>query len=288
MQNKFLNYLVLITGLAISAIAAWYSIVGLAAIFAASVIPVIIMGSALEIGKLVSISWLYQNWNRTPILIKTYFMFAIIVLMFITSMGIFGFLSKAHIEQTLGTNNMQIEVAAIDTKIDREQKRIDSNQTVLDQLDSAVQVLTESQRIRGKDGAIAVREAQQEQRDAIQAQIDSALNNIQELQAEKSKLEIERVSLEAEVGPIKYVAELIFEQSDKEMLDKSIRYVILLLIFVFDPLAVLLLLAFNMSMKTKEDGSDMEFLDFEQVAKKARKPRKKKSANNTTITLPVV
>jgi len=287
MQNKFLNYLVLITGLAISAIAAWYSIVGLAAIFAASVIPVIIMGSALEIGKLVSISWLYQNWNRTPILIKTYFMFAIIVLMFITSMGIFGFLSKAHIEQTLGTNNMQIEVAAIDTKIDREQKRIDSNQTVLDQLDSAVQVLTESQRIRGKDGAIAVRQAQQEQRDAIQAQIDSALNSIQELQAEKSKLEIERVGLEAEVGPIKYVAELIFEESGKDVLDKSIRYVILLLIFVFDPLAVLLLLAFNMSMKNKEDGSDMEFLDFEQVAKKTRKPRKKKSANNTTITLPV-
>ena len=287
MQNKFLNYLVLITGLAISAIAAWYSIVGLAAIFAASVIPVIIMGSALEIGKLVSISWLYQNWNRTPILIKTYFMFAIIVLMFITSMGIFGFLSKAHIEQTLGTNNMQIEMAAIDTKIDREQKRIDSNQTVLDQLDSAVQVLTESQRIRGKDGAIAVRQAQQEQRDAIQAQIDSALNSIQELQAEKSKLEIERVGLEAEVGPIKYVAELIFEESGKDVLDKSIRYVILLLIFVFDPLAVLLLLAFNMSMKNKEDGSDMEFLDFEQVTKKTRKPRKKKSANNTTITLPV-
>jgi hypothetical protein len=207
--------------------------------------------------------------------------------MFITSMGIFGFLSKAHIEQTLGTNNMQIEVAAIDTKIDREQKRIDSNQTVLDQLDSAVQVLTESQRIRGKDGAIAVRQAQQEQRDAIQAQIDSALNSIQELQAEKSKLEIERVGLEAEVGPIKYVAELIFEESGKDVLDKSIRYVILLLIFVFDPLAVLLLLAFNMSMKNKEDGSDMEFLDFEQVAKKTRKPRKKKSANNTTITLPV-
>jgi len=287
MQNKFLNYLVLITGLAISAIAAWYSIVGLAAIFAASVIPVIIMGSALEIGKLVSISWLYQNWNRTPFLVKTYFMMAIFVLMFITSMGIFGFLSKAHIEQTLDTNNMQIEMAAIDTKIDREQKRIDSNQTVLDQLDSAVQVLTESQRIRGKDGAIAVRQAQQEQRDAIQAQIDSALNSIQELQAEKSKLEIERVGLEAEVGPIKYVAELIFEESGKDVLDKSIRYVILLLIFVFDPLAVLLLLAFNMSMKNKEDGSDMEFLDFEQVTKKTRKPRKKKSANNTTITLPV-
>lgn len=253
MQDKFLNYLVLVTGLAISAIAAWYSIVGLAAIFAASVIPVIIMGSALEVGKLVSISWLYNNWSKTPFLIKTYFMSAIIVLMFITSMGIFGFLSKAHIEQSLGTSNMQVEMSNIDIKIDREQKRIDSNQKVLDQLDSAVQVLTEAKRIRGSGGAIAVREAQQEQRDALQSQIDDSLNKIQDFQAEKKKLEIQQIGLEAEVGPIKYVAELIFEESNKEVLDKAIRYVIILLIFVFDPLAVLLLLAFNMSMKDVEE-----------------------------------
>lgn len=253
MQDKFLNYLVLVTGLAISAIAAWYSIVGLAAIFAASVIPVIIMGSALEVGKLVSISWLYNNWSKTPFLIKTYFMSAIVVLMFITSMGIFGFLSKAHIEQSLGTSNMQVEMSNIDIKIDREQKRIDSNQIVLDQLDSAVQVLTEAKRIRGSGGAIAVREAQQEQRDALQSQIDDSLNKIQDFQAEKKKLEIQQIGLEAEVGPIKYVAELIFEESNKEVLDKAIRYVIILLIFVFDPLAVLLLLAFNMSMKDVEE-----------------------------------
>lgn len=271
MQDRLLNYLVLITGLAISAIAAWYSIVGLAAIFAASVIPVVIMGSALEVGKLVSISWLYNNWSKTPFLIKTYFMAAIMVLMFITSMGIFGFLSKAHIEQTLGTNNMQIEMSTIDTKIEREQKRIDSNQKVLDQLDGAVQVLTEARRIRGRDGAIAVRKDQQEQRDSLQSQIDEALNSIQELRAEKSKLEVERVGLEAEVGPIKYVAELIFEDSGKEVLDRAIRYVIMLLIFVFDPLAVLLLLAFNMSMKKEEDQLVPETIEGKRTTSKSKK-----------------
>jgi hypothetical protein len=198
-------------------------------------------------------------------------MAAIIVLMFITSMGIFGFLSKAHIEQTLGTNNMQIEMSTIDTKIEREQKRIDSNQKVLDQLDGAVQALTEAQRIRGRDGAIAVRKDQQEQRDSLQSQIDEALNSIQELQAEKSKLEVERVGLEAEVGPIKYVAELIFEDSGKEVLDRAIRYVIMLLIFVFDPLAVLLLLAFNMSMKKEDDQLVPATIEGKQTASKNKK-----------------
>lgn len=252
MGNIFLSAITLISGLAISGIAAYYSIVGLTAIFAASFWPVVIMGSALEVGKLVAISWLYNNWSKAPFLIKTYFIFAIAVLMFITSMGIFGFLSRAHIEQTVTTNNSDIEIVSIDTKIDREQKRIDSNQKVLDQLDGAVQVLTEAQRIRGKDGAIAVREAQQEQRDAIQVEIDKALDSIQKLQEEKKILEIEQTKLEAEVGPIKYVAEMIYGESNKEIIEKSIRYVIVILIFVFDPLAVLLMLAFNMGVRKEE------------------------------------
>ena len=251
MGNTILSIITLISGLSISGIAAYYSIVGLTAIFAASFWPVVIMGSALEVGKLVAISWLYNNWQKAPFLIKTYFIFAIAVLMFITSMGIFGFLSRAHIEQTLSNSNSDIEIVAIDTKIGREQKRIDSNQKVIEQLDSAVQVLTEAQRIRGKDGAIAVRQAQQGQRDAIQAEIDKALDSIQKLNEEKKTLEIEQVKLEAEVGPIKYVAEMIFGKSDKEIIERSIRYVIVILIFVFDPLAVLLMLAFNMGISNR-------------------------------------
>jgi hypothetical protein len=251
MGNTILSIITLISGLSISGIAAYYSIVGLTAIFAASFWPVVIMGSALEVGKLVAISWLYNYWHKAPILIKTYFIFAIAVLMFITSMGIFGFLSRAHIEQTLSNSNSDIEIVAIDTKIEREQKRIDSNQKVMEQLDGAVQVLTEAQRIRGRDGAIAVREAQQEQRDAIQAEIDKALDAIQKLNEEKKIIEIEQVKLEAEVGPIKYVAEMIFGESDKEIIERSIRYVIVILIFVFDPLAVLLMLAFNMGVSNR-------------------------------------
>ena len=104
-------YLVLFVALAISGVAAWYSIAGLAAIFAAAKLPIIIMGSTLEAGKLVTASWLYQNWSRAPLLLKSYLTLAVAVLMFITSMGIFGFLSKAHIDQTLvsGDNTLLIE-----------------------------------------------------------------------------------------------------------------------------------------------------------------------------------
>ena len=285
-HNKFLSYITLLTGLVLSGIAAYYAVTGLVLIFAAAFIPVAIMGSALEVAKLVSISWLYNNWGKAPFLVKTYFFSAIIVLMFITSMGIVGFLSREHIDQTINYNNSEIEIMSIQTKIDREQKRIDSNQVVLDQLDSAVQVLTEAQRIRGNDGAIAVRQSQEEQRQLIQEQIDDALDQIQILQEQKTELEIENLKLEAEVGPIKYVAELIYGDTSKEILDKSIRYVIILLIFVFDPLAILLLLAFNISTKKDQDGNDMEFFDFDEIQKPKPK-RKKKSKSNTQMQLPL-
>ena len=89
----------LLTALGISAVAAYYSIVGLMAIFSASAMSIAIMGVVLEIGKLITASWLYQNWKRVPFLLKSYLTLAVIVLMFITSMGIFGYLSKAHIDQ---------------------------------------------------------------------------------------------------------------------------------------------------------------------------------------------
>ena len=150
-------YLVLLVALAISGVAAWYSIVGLAAIFASAKIPVIIMGSSLEIGKLVTASWLYQNWNRVPLLLKTYLTIAVVVLMFITSMGIFGFLSKAHIDQTIVSGDNSLIIEQLDQRIDRERTRITDAELVISQLDQAVQTLIDYDRIRGDDGAISVR-----------------------------------------------------------------------------------------------------------------------------------
>ncbi len=253
MPIRILPWVTLISGLAISGIAGYYSIIGLTAIFAAAFWPVVVMGTALEVGKLVSLSWLYNNWAIAPFLTKTYFIFAIVVLMFITSMGIFGFLSKAHIDQTLIGSNVEIEVAGIQSKIDRETTRIVFNKTVLDQLDAAVNSLTEANRIRGSSGAIAVRKDQQEQRDALQSEIDVSLDKIQVFNVEMSVLDIEQTKLAAEVGPIKFVAELVYGESSKEVIEKSIIYVIVILIFVFDPLAVLLILAFNIGEKNKNN-----------------------------------
>ena len=253
MPIRILPWVTLISGLAISGIAGYYSIIGLTAIFAAAFWPVVVMGTALEVGKLVSLSWLYNNWAIAPFLTKTYFIFAIVVLMFITSMGIFGFLSKAHIDQTLIGSNVEIEVAGVQSKIDRETTRIDFNKTVLDQLDAAVNSLTEANRIRGSSGAIAVRKDQQEQRDALQSEIDVSLDKIQVFNVEMSVLDIEQTKLAAEVGPIKFVAELVYGESSKEVIEKSIIYVIVILIFVFDPLAVLLILAFNIGEKNKNN-----------------------------------
>jgi len=243
-----MGYLVLAAALLISGIAAWYSIVGLAAIFAAAQLPIIIMGASLEIGKLVTASWLYQNWKKVPFILKSYLTGAVIVLMFITSMGIFGFLSKAHIDQTISTGDNTLQIKLIDNKIAREQARIKDAETVLSQLDKSVQTLIDFDRIRGKDGAIAVRESQKEERDQLTTVVDEASDKIATLQQDKLVLSKEQLQLEAEVGPLKYIAEFIYDgQADKDLLEAAVRWVIITIIFVFDPLAVLLIIAANMT-----------------------------------------
>ena len=243
-------YLVLLVALAISGVAAWYSIAGLAAIFAAAKIPVIIMGGTLEVGKLVTASWLYQNWKRVPFLLKSYLTLAVIVLMFITSMGIFGFLSKAHIDQTIVSGDNTLLIEQLDQKIAREQKRIDDANLVIAQLDSAVQTLIDYDRIRGDDGAIAVREGQKDERDNLNSIIDDAYSVMGDMQSDRLELSQEQLSIEAEVGPIRYIAELIYgDETNEAILNSAVRIVILIIIFVFDSLAVLLLVAANMSLR---------------------------------------
>ena len=258
----FMAVLTLLVALAISGVAAWYSIVGLMAIFAAAAIPIAIMGGVLEAGKLLTASWLYQNWNVVPRLLKYYLTVAVVVLMFITSMGIFGFLSKAHIDQTLSTGDNSLLIAQIDNKIQREQRRVDDAEKVIVQLDRAVQVLMDYDRIRGPEGAIAVRESQKEERRSLNDIIDSASSSIATLQRDKLELDSEQLKLEAEVGPIKYIAGLFYEETNKSVLEEAVRYVILTIIFVFDPLAVLLIIAANISInQTRKPKKMVEVVD---------------------------
>jgi len=243
----FLTILTFLSAISISVIAAGYSIIGLATLFAGAVIPIIAMGSALEVGKLVAASWLYNNWNsNVPRLLKAYLFGAIIVLIFITSMGIFGFLSKAHLDQVKPTSGNNIKIELIDNQINQQQKIIDRSQKTLDQLDKALEVYIEKEFVtRG----LKERKKQEEERNTLNNAINNASDKIAELTNQKASLSLEQNKIEAEVGPIKYVAELIYGENAEDNFDKAVRIVILILIFVFDPLAVLLLIAANISLR---------------------------------------
>jgi len=243
----FLTLLTFLSAISISIIAAGYSIVGLATLFAGAVVPIIMMGSALEVGKLVAASWLYHNWNSdVPRLLKSYLFIAIIVLIFITSLGIFGFLSKAHLDQVKPTSSNNIKIELIDNQIKSQQLIIDRSQKTLTLLDKALEVYIDKEYVtRG----LKERKKQKPERDALTLAINEASDKIAELSDKKGSLKLEQDKIEAEVGPIKYVAELIYGENAKDMFDHAVRVVILILIFVFDPLAVLLLIAANISLR---------------------------------------
>ena len=240
-----LALLTLITALAISAVAAYYSIIGLIAIFSSAVIPIVVMGVVLETGKLVTAAWVYHHWKRTPVLLKTYLISAVVVLMFITSMGIFGFLSKAHIEQTTVNSDNTLQIELIDTKIQRERDTIKRAENTLLQLDSALEKYVE---LGAVTKGLNARKEQEAERNELNTTIDESTDAIATLTQKKSELNADRIAIEAEVGPIKYISELIYGESTKGVLEDAVRGVILIIVFVFDPLAVLLLVAANQSL----------------------------------------
>src|SRR6056300_268596 len=243
----FLTILTFLSAISISVIAAGYSIIGLATLFAGAVVPIIAMGTALEIGKLVAASWLYQNWRSdVPRLLKAYLFTSIIVLIFITSMGIFGFLSKAHLDQVQPTSGNQLSIESYNKQINQQQIIIDREEKTLNQLDKALDVYIDKEYVtRG----LKERNKQKEERDLLNKTIDEATSKILELNKTKNTIELEQLKIEAEVGPLKYVAELIYGENAKNHFDSAVRIVILILIFVFDPLAVLLLIAANISLR---------------------------------------
>ena len=247
--------IVFISAISISVIAAGYSIAGLTALFAGAVVPIIAMGSALEVGKLVAASWLYNNWRNkfVPQTLKFYLTFATIVLIFITSMGIFGFLSKAHLDQVQPNSSNAIKIELLDDQIKSQKMIVYRSQNTLKLLDSTLEKYIDMEYVtRG----LKEREKQKPERDALQLAINNASDKIAELTDKKGVLQLEVQKLEAEVGPIKYIAELIYGDTAKDHFDEAVRWVIIVLIFVFDPLAVLLLIAANISLKTRKEGQE--------------------------------
>lgn len=251
------GYFTLVVALVISAVAAYYSIVGLAAIFAAAVIPIIIMGLALEIGKITAAVWLKLNWHRAKWTYKVYLVPAVAILMLLTSMGIFGFLSKAHTDQSLVSGDVQSKIAIYDEKIKTSRENIDAARRALKQMDEAVeQVLGRSTTEQGAERSVQIRRQQAQERQRLIREIEAEQKTISRINEERAPIAAEVRKVEAEVGPIKYIAALIYgDNTDTNLLEAAVRWVIIIIVAVFDPLALVLILAAQQSIRwSKEDN----------------------------------
>lgn len=269
-SDKLIAYLALISGLSISAVAVYYSVAGLVSIFAAAAIPIMIMGVTLEVSKLVATVWLKQNWSIAPKLIRAYLMIAVLILMMITSMGIFGYLSKAHLDQSVPTGDVSDKVALIDEKIKTQRDNVEASRKALAQMDAQVnETISRSNDTKGTERAVQIRRTQAKEREALQKDIANAQAAIAKLNEERAPIAKELRKVEAEVGPIKYIAALLYEDNPgQDLLEKAVRAVIILIVVIFDPLAVVLLLAsqysfawFRRSEEQQEEKELQEFFD---------------------------
>lgn len=282
--DKTVAWLALLSGLSISAVAVYYSVAGLISIFAAAAIPIAIMGIVLEVGKLVSTIWLKQNWFIAPRLIKSYLLVSTGMLMMITSMGIFGFLSKAHMDQTASTGQVSSQVSLIDEKIKTQRDNIEIARKALSQMDAQVDArLSRGDSEQGAERAVQIRRQQAAERTKIQNEIAAAQKEISKLQTEKAPIAAELRKVEAEVGPIKYIAALIYgdENLDQTILEKAVRWVTILIVITFDPLAIVLLLAsqhsFNWFGKSKLELAKKNEVQSENVKSESIVPLTEKN-----------
>lgn len=265
--------LTLATALIISVSAAYYSILGLTAIFAAAFWPIVILGSSLEVGKIVSTLWLHKYWHRAELQYKVYLCSAVAILMLLTSMGVFGFLSKAHSDQSLVSGDVVAKIAIYDEKIKQARDNIAMARSALQQMDAAVdQTMGRSTTEAGADKAAQLRRSQANERNRLLREIDAEQKKIQTLNDQAAPIRAEVRKVEAEVGPIKYIAALIYgDNPEANVLEKAVRWVIILIVIVFDPLALTLLLAATKTLewergvnilaparRPEEDDSDSE------------------------------
>jgi hypothetical protein len=294
----FLSYWTLAVALSLSIVAAWYSIIGLTAIFAAATIPIVIMGGIMEVAKVTVTLWLHEYWQFCKRSMKVQLTASVVLLMFITSMGIFGFLSKAHLDQAVPTGDVAAKVQILDEKIKTERDIIDANRKALAQMDSVVdQTMARSTTEEGATKSANLRRSQARERNTLQTEISQSQKKIAALNEERAPIASELRKVEAEVGPIKYIAALIYgDNPDANLLEKAVRWVIILLVIVFDPLAIMMVLAATESIKWERQGkrnpetdtNDQTVINwFAHVRNRARFWDKKKvlqeETNNATV-----
>jgi hypothetical protein len=267
-----LTILLFLSGIAVSVVGAYYSILGLAALFAGAYWAVITMGVTLEIAKLVTVSWLYRNWNLDllPQSIRAYLLSAVLMLMFITSIGIFGFLSKAHLDTAAPNTGNRLLVKNIERQIDSEKKAIEGAQKIVDQLDKALDKVID----KDADKGLIERQKQITERNRANNIIANSSKKITDLSNQKLKYDKDQLAIDKEVGPFKYVAEILFGDADDGNLDRAVRFIIICLILVFDPLAVLMLVAVNVSIKEYQRSKGIKNKE-EDLEKKIERLQKK-------------
>ena len=270
-----LTILLFISGIAVSVVGAYYSILGLAALFAGAYWAVITMGVTLEIAKLVTVSWLYRNWNLDllPQSIRAYLLSAVLMLMFITSIGIFGFLSKAHLDTAAPNTGNRLLVKNIERQIDSEKKAITGAQKIIDQLDTALDKVID----KDADKGLIERQKQTTERNRVNNIIANSSKKITDLSNQKLKYDKDQLAIDKEVGPFKYVAEILFGDADDGNLDRAVRFIIICLILVFDPLAVLMLVAVNVSIKEYQRNKKLVNLNKEETLEQQIERLKKRN-----------
>lgn len=256
-----MGILTLLGALAMALVAAWFAIAGIVAFFAGLPVAAIAMGLVIEAGKLLGISWVYRNWEE-PTLLKYAAIPFILIMMLLTSAGIYGYLSKAHLEQNAPVINNELRIDRIDQQISREEVKIADAEAVIGQLDTTVQTLIEYAKISGENGARSVRAGQQDQRDLYAQVISSAQSKIDKYEDSKLTLNQELKAVELELGPVKYLAALIFDNPE-DNIEQASRILILMFIFVFDPMAIMLLMMANYTLM-RNHGPELDLSDIKE------------------------
>ena len=266
----FLSLWTLFVALVLSIIAAYYSVIGLATIFSAASLPVIIMSASMEVAKVTTAVWLHHYWGKCKWTMKSYLVTSVIVLSTITSIGIFGLLSKAHSDQTIVSGNITSQLSIIDEKIQTEKNNIEENKKALVQMSSGVnETIARSTSEAAIGRAFQLRKNLTKERNEIQKAITSSQEKIAQLNEQRAPIASELRQVESEVGPIKYLAAMVYgDNPDTNTLERAVRWLIIMLVIVFDPLAITMVLAANEGFKwRKEDRNHKEIAHFTESEK---------------------
>ncbi len=245
MNNRWLAPIAFLSGLLISGVAAWFSIIGFTKLFASIATTMIVFGAAIEVGKLVSASWLFHNWIIAPRLLRYPMIVMVVILMFLTSMGVWGYLNKSYADQTAPMGQTNIELATVRAEIKTQEDIVANAKTQVEQINRIVNKRIDA---KGDDTSLAALRQTNKQLSSIETERKKAQASLATLRQQEAKLLAANQTIAHEVGPINYIAKTFYGDSEQATVDKAVQFVILLLVLVFDPLAIALLLAANFSM----------------------------------------